>query len=68
MRQSGMEFLVSFETNKVDRRQGFAKKTGHSISDIIKQVRKEYPDACMFRVRHKKPVGSLDRSPYSESV
>lgn len=47
------EYDVSFETSN-GRIQ--SQQTEHSIHDVIKKVRKDYPDAKMFRVLKKRKV------------
>ena len=47
------EFYLSFETKGIITQREFAKKDAYNITDAIKQVRKDKPDACMFRVLNK---------------
>ena len=47
------KFYLSFESNG---QRLFANKVSYNITDAIRQVRKEYPTACMFKVLNKVKV------------
>ena len=57
------KFYLSFESNG---QRAFANKVSYNITDAIRQVRKEKPDACMFRVLNKVRI-SQGYSPIPET-
>lgn len=52
------EYNVSFETGG---KRVKAQQSGFNIHDVIKRVRKDYPDAKMFRIlkkmKYPHPIG-----------
>jgi hypothetical protein len=54
METGDTKFYLSFENNG---QRAFANKVSYNITDAIRQVRKEYPNACMFMVKNKVKIG-----------